>query len=102
MYIHTHSGFVSYKKEQETLTSTLIKYGNETHTAMADTVGLPTAMTVDLVLDNKIPERGVQRPTKPHVYLPILDQLEMKGIKFIEKSEPFKVNRLDATGSHSW
>ena len=84
------------------MTSTLVKYGNETHTAMADTVGLPTAMTVDLVLDNKIPERGVQRPTKPHVYLPILDQLEMKGIKFIEKSEPFKINRLYATGSHSW
>ncbi|KAK4513899.1 uncharacterized protein ATC70_005906 [Mucor velutinosus] len=100
--MHHEFGVEHRNGKKETLTSTLIKYGNETHTAMADTVGLPTAMTVDLVLDNKIPERGVQRPTKPHVYMPILDQLEMKGIKFIEKSEPFKVNRLDATGSHSW
>jgi alpha-aminoadipic semialdehyde synthase len=69
---------------------------------MADTVGLPTAMAVDLVLDNKIPERGVLRPTQPHVYLPILDQLEMKGIKFIEKAQPFHKNRLEASGSNTW
>lgn len=69
---------------------------------MADTVGLPTAMAVDLVLDSKIPERGVLRPTQSHVYLPILEQLEMKGIKFIEKSQPYKSNRLNATGSNSW
>ncbi|KAI8640529.1 Saccharopine dehydrogenase-domain-containing protein [Parasitella parasitica] len=100
--MHHEFGVEHRSGKKETLTSTLIKYGNETHTAMADTVGLPTAMTVDLVLDNKIPERGIQRPTKPHVYLPILDQLEMKGIKFIEKSEPYKSNRLDATGSNSW
>ncbi|CEP17880.1 hypothetical protein [Parasitella parasitica] len=99
--MHHEFGVQHRSGKKETLTSTLIKYGNQTHTAMADTVGLPTAMAVDLVLDNKIPERGVQRPTKPHVYLPILDQLEMKGIKFVEKSEPYKFNRLDATGSNS-
>lgn len=84
------------------MTSTLIKYGNEKHTAMADTVGLPTAMAVELVLDNLIPERGVLRPTKPHVYLPILDQLESKGIQFIERQEPYRENRLEASGSNTW
>lgn len=84
------------------MTSTLIKYGNEKHTAMADTVGLPTAMAVELVLDNLIPERGVLRPTKPHVYLPILDQLESKGIQFIERHEPYRENRLEASGSNTW
>lgn len=84
------------------MTSTLIKYGNEKHTAMADTVGLPTAMAVELVLDNVIPERGILRPVKPHVYLPILDQLEMKGIQFVERIEPYRENRLEATGSNTW
>lgn len=69
---------------------------------MADTVGLPTAMAVELVLDSAIPERGVLRPTKPHVYLPILDQLETKGIQFVERREPFRNNRLEATGSNTW
>lgn len=81
------------------MTSTLIKYGNDQHTAMAETVGLPAAMTVDLILDNKIPERGVQVPTQPHVYLPILEQLEMNGIQFIERVEPYRLNQLLPIGS---
>jgi alpha-aminoadipic semialdehyde synthase len=84
---------------KETLTSTLIRYGNDKHTAMAQTVGLPAAMTVDLILDNKIPERGVQLPTQPHVYLPILEQLEVKGIRFVERIEPYRYNQLEPTGS---
>ncbi|KAI8992221.1 Saccharopine dehydrogenase-domain-containing protein [Pilobolus umbonatus] len=100
--MHHEFGIEHRNGTKEILTSTLIKYGNNQHTAMADTVGLPAAMTVDLVLDNKIPERGVLRPTQPHVYLPILDQLEMNGIKFIEKSIPFHSHHLEATGSNVW
>ncbi|KAI9355755.1 Saccharopine dehydrogenase-domain-containing protein [Pilaira anomala] len=100
--MHHEFGIEHTSGKKETLTSTLIKYGNEKHTAMADTVGLPTAMAVELVLDNVIPERGVLRPTKPHVYLPILDQLETKGIQFVERHEPFRPNRLEATGSSTW
>lgn len=88
--------------DKETLTSTLVKYGDDKHTAMASTVGLPTAMTVELVLDNKIPERGVQRPIKSHVYLPILEQLETKGISFMEKAQPFQPTNLDAKGTGIW
>ncbi|KAI9471949.1 MAG: Saccharopine dehydrogenase-domain-containing protein [Benjaminiella poitrasii] len=100
--MHHEFGVEHRSGKMETLTSTLVKYGNEHHTAMADTVGLPTAMTVDLILDNKIPERGVQRPTQPHVYLPILEQLELKDIKFIESVRPFSPNQLNATGSNTW
>ncbi|KAI9256769.1 Saccharopine dehydrogenase-domain-containing protein [Helicostylum pulchrum] len=100
--MHHEFGIEHSTGKKETLTSTLIKYGNEKHTAMADTVGLPTAMAVELVLDNAIPERGVLRPTKPHVYLPILDQLEAKGIQFMERHEPYRNNKLDATGSNTW
>ncbi|KAG2207514.1 hypothetical protein INT47_004264, partial [Mucor saturninus] len=100
--MHHEFGIEHSSGKKETLTSTLIKYGNEKHTAMADTVGLPTAMAVELVLDNVIPERGILRPIKPHVYLPILDQLEMKGIQFVERTEPYRDNRLVATGSNTW
>lgn len=81
------------------MTSTLIRYGNDEHTAMAETVGLPAAMAVELVLDNKIPERGIQVPIQRHVYEPILEQLEFKGIRFTERVEPYRVNQLKPTGS---
>ncbi|KAI8972025.1 Saccharopine dehydrogenase-domain-containing protein [Mycotypha africana] len=88
--------------KKEKLTSTLMRYGDDKYTAMAKTVGLPAAMAVELILDNRIPERGIQRPTQPHVYLPILDQLEMHGIKFVESSQPFHSVKLDACGSNTW
>ncbi|KAI8331437.1 Saccharopine dehydrogenase-domain-containing protein [Choanephora cucurbitarum] len=100
--MHHEFGIEHRSGKKETWTSTLVQYGGEKHTAMADTVGLPAAMTVDLILDNKIPEKGIQRPTQSHVYLPILQQLEDKGIRFIEKIEPYRLNRLEATGSHTW
>ncbi|KAI7906802.1 Saccharopine dehydrogenase-domain-containing protein [Cokeromyces recurvatus] len=102
--MHHEFGIVHHSGKKEILTSTLIKYGNEKFTAMAETVGLPTAMAVELILDNKIPERGIQRPTQPHVYLPILEQLELKDIKFIESTQPFTSNNQlkNATGSNTW
>ncbi|KAG1500868.1 hypothetical protein G6F46_003999 [Rhizopus delemar] len=97
--MHHEFGIEHPSGKKETLTSTLIRYGNDKHTAMAQTVGLPAAMTVDLILDNKIPERGVQLPTQSHVYLPILEQLEVKGIRFVERIEPYRHNQLEPTGS---
>ncbi|KAI9244018.1 alpha-aminoadipic semialdehyde synthase [Phascolomyces articulosus] len=76
--------------KKEKVTSTLIHYGSsESHgdTAMATTVGLPAAMATELVLDNKIHQRGILRPTTPDVYLPILDQLHDQGIQFVERSQ---------------
>ncbi|KAI8889066.1 hypothetical protein K501DRAFT_209009 [Backusella circina FSU 941] len=100
--MHHEFGVEHSSGKKETLTSTLVKYGDDKHTAMASTVGLPTAMTVELVLDNKIPERGVHRPIKPHVYLPILEQLETRGISFVEKAQPFQPTNLDAKGTGIW
>ncbi|KAF7721008.1 hypothetical protein EC973_005558 [Apophysomyces ossiformis] len=97
--MHHEFGLEHPSGKKETVTSTLIDYGNEHHTAMAKTVGLPAAMTVDLVLDNKIPERGVLRPTMSHVYSPILERLEHEGVRFIEQVHPSHPIRLDATGS---
>ncbi|KAI9014374.1 Saccharopine dehydrogenase-domain-containing protein [Phycomyces nitens] len=100
--MHHEFGIEHSSGKKETVTSTLVHYGNEHHTAMATTVGLPAAMTTELVLDNKIPERGVLRPTSSHVYLPVLDQLEHVGVQFVESVQASHPIRLDATGSGAW
>ena len=52
---------------------------------MAKTVGLPLAMGVELLLNNKISQRGVLIPTHPEVFEPVLQQLKDHGISFEEK-----------------
>lgn len=74
---------------------------------MAKTVGLPAAIATELVLDGKIQERGVHRPTMRHVYEPILDQLADHGIHFLEKSRSCTNRPRDGylpqpTGSGVW
>lgn len=58
---------------------------DQTHTAMARTVGLPIAMACKLVLNGKVDDRGVLLPLKPAIYNPILDELEKHGIAFREE-----------------
>ena len=65
--------------------SSLVSFGKDsTYTAMAKTVGLPLAIAVDLFLDGKIKETGLQLPVSKEIYEPILHQLVSHGIKFIE------------------
>ena len=72
----------------EQLTSTLVDYGQPAgDTSVARTVSLPAAMAVKMIVEGKIRERGVQIPTQPGVYNPILDELETMGIRFTERSE---------------
>jgi alpha-aminoadipic semialdehyde synthase len=52
--------------------------------AMARTVGLPLAIASLLVLDGKIEFRGVQRPSWPQIYRPILNQLRQVGLEMRE------------------
>lgn len=82
----------------------MIDYGVPNgETAMAKTVGLPAAMATELILDNKIHDRGVLRPISPDVYLPILDQLEEQGVRFVEQTiEGHRRPLSDATGSGLW
>lgn len=58
---------------------------DEHHTAMALTVGLPLAITVKNFLTGKFKRYGVQIPIHPDIYEPLLQELETKGVHFIEK-----------------
>ena len=67
-------------------TSTLVVKGTDAvHTAMARTVGLPLGIAAVLIMEGKITLTGLQIPTAPEIYLPVLEQLEMEGIVFQEE-----------------
>lgn len=54
---------------------------------MSLTVGMPTAIGAQLILDNKISERGVLRPIYPDIYHPCIEELAKHGIKLVELDE---------------
>ena len=58
---------------------------DQTHTAMAKTVGLPVAIASIKILNGEISTPGVQLPIAREVYEPILEELHEKGIVFKEK-----------------
>jgi saccharopine dehydrogenase (NADP+, L-glutamate forming) len=67
------------------LESSLVLEGKNEHmTAMAMTVGLPLAITVRNFLKGGLMLSGVQIPTIPSIYNPLLDELAERGISFTE------------------
>ena len=74
--------------ERERSTATLIAYGDPGgDSSMALTVGTPAAMAAALVLDGRVPEKGLVMPVLPHIYDPILDELATLGVAFRETTE---------------
>ena len=63
----------------------LLAYGDPGgETSMARTVGITTAIAVDLVLKGAISERGMLTPVAKEVYEPALELLEAEGFAFSE------------------
>ena len=57
--------------------STMIQIGDKKgFSAMSITVGTPTAIGAQMILDNKISERGVIIPIFEDIYNPVLKTLE--------------------------
>jgi saccharopine dehydrogenase-like NADP-dependent oxidoreductase len=92
MVVLVHEFVVEYPDQDrpsETITSTMVERGEPGgFTAMARTVGLPTAVTVKLLLEDAIPMRGSQIPTHPSIYEPVLREIEAAGITFTERVVP--------------
>lgn len=79
--------FFAYKLKgvEKKITSSLVVKGqDQLYTAMAQTVGLPMAIAVKLLLKGKITGRGVLIPVKKEIYEPVLDELEALDIIFSE------------------
>lgn len=78
---------IQYTREghQYVLQSQLVVEGEDSaHTAMAKTVGLPLGIAAVLLIDGAIPIRGLQIPTHPAIYQPVLAKLASEGIRFTE------------------
>lgn len=75
------------KREKREVTMT-VRGEPGKHTAMAWTVGLPTAIAAKMVLDGEIQERGVVLPFSPVVYKSLLSRLRSDGITAKETTIP--------------
>ncbi|MCK6691729.1 MAG: saccharopine dehydrogenase NADP-binding domain-containing protein [Thermoanaerobaculia bacterium] len=88
MVIMQHVFEYEINRRKHKLTSTLtMKGSNGADTAMSRLVGLPLGIFVKLLLMDKISTTGVNIPTMPEVYEPVMQELEQYGVKFTEKEE---------------
>ena len=88
MVVLHHEFIAEFKKGKEKINSTLIDFGIPNRdSSMARTVGLPAAISTKLILEGKINVKGVQIPTIPAIYEPVLNELKKFGITFKEKTE---------------
>jgi len=78
-------GYEINGKKEQIDSHMVIKGEDQTHTAMAKTVGLPVAIAALKILNGEITTPGVQLPITKEVYLPILKELEENGVVFTEK-----------------
>ncbi|HTR27981.1 MAG TPA: saccharopine dehydrogenase C-terminal domain-containing protein [Puia sp.] len=78
-------GYVSGGKTCRRKSTLVVKGEDSLHTAMARTVGLPLGIAAKLMLEGKIPLRGVHIPVAPELYVPVLKELEAEGIVFEEE-----------------
>ncbi|NXP10636.1 AASS protein, partial [Thinocorus orbignyianus] len=61
----------------------LVVYGdNKGYSAMAKTVGYPTAIAAKMVLDGEIDAKGMVIPLTKNVYGPILERVRAEGIEY--------------------
>ena len=85
MIVMHHEFIAAFPTKKQYITSTLVDYGIPNgDSSVSRTVALPAAIAVKMILDKKIVEPGVHIPVKPHIYNPILDELETMNIVFKE------------------
>jgi alpha-aminoadipic semialdehyde synthase len=83
--MHHEFGIEQINGQKQFQTSTLVVYGDpSSYSAMAKTVGIPTAIATELILTNAIKQKGVIAPMTSDIYTPMLKKLKQHGIKFQE------------------
>lgn len=87
MVVMQHNFLASYPDgSKEVIRSRMLDFGTPaTDTSVARTVALPAAIGVEMILEGKIPVKGVFRPVIPEIYNPILDELENLDIRMEEE-----------------
>jgi saccharopine dehydrogenase-like NADP-dependent oxidoreductase len=80
-----------YEKEgrqYQTTSSFGVVGKDETHTAMAKTVGLPLGICARLILEGNIKQKGLVLPLEKGIYQPVLRELSQFGITFETTTHP--------------
>ncbi|MFU8843774.1 MAG: saccharopine dehydrogenase C-terminal domain-containing protein [Bacteroidales bacterium] len=86
MIVMQHRFEYELEGKLQTIVSSMVVEGiDNTHTAMALTVGLPVAIAVKMIMTGQIAATGVQLPLERSIYEPVLKELGKNGITFIEK-----------------
>jgi saccharopine dehydrogenase-like NADP-dependent oxidoreductase len=86
MIVMQHQLECTISNQSKKLTSSLVLKGvDDLNTAMSMTVGLPVAIATELILNNKISNKGVVIPIHKEIYMPVLEKLKEFGIEFIEE-----------------
>ena len=100
MVILVHEMEVEYPRRElapECLVYTMVEEGDPlAMSAMAKTVGLPTAIAIEMLLTRQLKLRGCQIPTHPEICDAVLAKLKAEGLKFTES-----VEKLPAGGVRS-
>lgn len=90
MIVMYHKFGYELNGERKQIDATMVNIGkDQTHTAMARTVGLPVGIATLKILNGNISTPGVQLPITREVYLPILEELEDHGIFFQEEEKEY-------------
>ena len=85
MVVMLHEFEYSLNNVVNKLSSSLIVKGdNAVDTAMAKTVGLPLGIATKLILEGAVNETGLHIPIIKEIYGPVLEELEVNGIRFVE------------------
>jgi len=77
-----------FPTHQENRIATLLVTGEPGgDSAMSKAVSLPAAIAAKLILQGSIKVRGVQRPTLPEIYQPVLQEMSDFGYSFFHKTK---------------
>jgi saccharopine dehydrogenase-like NADP-dependent oxidoreductase len=80
---------IEFRKKGErykTVSSLVLEGENDSHTAMAKTVGLPLGIAAKLILNDQLNLKGLHIPITKEIYEPVLKELELHGIVFKEQT----------------
>nr|WP_320117463.1 saccharopine dehydrogenase C-terminal domain-containing protein [uncultured Marinifilum sp.] len=77
--------FTNTGMKKQIISSMCYEGKDKDNTAMSYTVGTPLGIATKLLAIGKVNLPGVQIPTARELYEPILNELEVLGVKFIEK-----------------
>ena len=77
-----HSIDASFATGPRKLQSSLLVDGQPDRSAMSHVVGRTSGFVASLLLNQAVPERGIQRPTVPSIAKPTLQELKKQGLGF--------------------